>query len=235
MRAIIALVSIACASLIGLAVYFAIRPAEEPPRITELHPSATVRKEKGGWILGSQNPEVTLVEYADMQCPACAAINPIIKDALQETGDFVQLQRRHYIINGHNKARIGARALEAAGRQGKFWEMQDIMFTAQEVWIEQLPGAFTDTVVGYARALQLNIDQFRTDMEASSIDQQIDQDIRNANAAGIEATPMLIINGKTITQIPRSKEQLVALLRDARGGTATPTPSPAATATPAAN
>jgi protein-disulfide isomerase len=235
MRGIVALIAIACASLIGLAVYLTIRPADEGPRILELSPAAVVRKEKNAWIQGPENAPVTLVEFSDYQCPACAALHPIVKDTLKRTGDYVQFQQRHYIIPGHNKARIAARAAEAAGRQGKFFDMTDIMFTGQNTWIDQLPSDFRTTVIGYARALTLNLDQFQADLDASDVDRMIDTDVRDANNYGITGTPMFVVNGKMLTRVPRSVDEFVAVLEEARANAPQPSASPSAAASAAAS
>ena len=85
------------------------------------------------WVKGSADAPVTLVEYTDFQCPACGAYYPLIKQLTEEFGDKVRVVIRHYpLIEIHKNALSGARAAEAAGRQGKFWEMYDILFSNQK-------------------------------------------------------------------------------------------------------
>lgn len=85
--------------------------------------------------LGPSEARVVLVEYSDFQCPACAQFSPYLKEILQEHGTQIRLEYRHYpLINTHPYAIPAAIAAEAAGVQGKFWEMHDKLFENQNAW-----------------------------------------------------------------------------------------------------
>ena len=89
------------------------------------------------WIRGNGEARAVVVEYSDFQCPACAAYEPVVDRMLEELGDQVVLVYRHYPLTSiHNNAQLAAQAAEAAGLQGKFWEMHDQLFLQQTVWSE---------------------------------------------------------------------------------------------------
>ena len=86
-------------------------------------------------IKGNADAEVVLVEYSDLQCPACRAVFPIIQELDQEFGDELRIEYRHFPLTQiHQHAELAARATEAAGVQGKFWEMHDLLFEKQPIW-----------------------------------------------------------------------------------------------------
>lgn len=87
------------------------------------------------WVQGDRNSKVVLIEYSDFQCPACAAYFPIIKQLNEEFDGKIAFVYRHYpLVNIHPYAEPMARAAEAAGKQGKFWEMYDMIFSKQAEW-----------------------------------------------------------------------------------------------------
>ena len=89
----------------------------------------------GGHIRGKADAPVTLVEFGDYQCPACGAYYPIIEEVLRRYPDKVKLEFHHYpLIQVHPHALKAAKAAEAAGEQGKFWEMHDKLYQNQPIW-----------------------------------------------------------------------------------------------------
>lgn len=87
------------------------------------------------WVKGKKDSQVILVEYSDFQCPACAAYFPMIERVMDEYKDRVAFVYRHFPLTGiHPYAETMARASEAAGKQGKFWEMYQLIFKNQSVW-----------------------------------------------------------------------------------------------------
>ncbi len=216
MRFVIIGASIACAALIGLAIFLSTQSSTQKVRIIALHPSAEQREKVGGWVRGAEKPTVTLVEYADLQCPGCAAMSPIIEQALASTDSFVQYQYRHYLIPGHNKARFAAQAAEAAGRQGKFKEMTDYLFSTQTTWVQDTTFAFKDYVYKYAQSLNLNMDQFKADQNDSAVNDLINKNVTEANAIPISGTPTIIINGNKLNFLPKTAALMVKLLEAAK-------------------
>src|SRR5690606_29220292 len=105
-------------------------------------------------MTGSLDAKVTVVEFGDMQCPACASAHPVVKQIINEYGDNPDFNFvfRHFPLSSiHPHAQISAEAVEAAGDQGKFWEMHDLLFTRQSEWASG--GNPLDKFVAYAGEL----------------------------------------------------------------------------------
>jgi len=154
------------------------------------------------WARGdTTNPKITLIEYGDFQCPACGEYEPIMEQLTSQYGDRVEFVFRNFpLYQIHPDAMIGAQAAEAAGLQGKYWQMHDLLYQKQGDW----PTASADTVVakyfdGYAQSLGLNVAKFDTDINSDVVKAKVQKDIDSGNAAQIDHTPTFFIN---LTQIP---------------------------------
>lgn len=165
-------------------------------------------------IKGNAEASVTIVEYGDFQCPACAAYAPVGEQLMEEYGDRVRFVFRHFPLKTiHANAVAGSRAAEAAGNQGKFWEMHDILYANQNTWAEL--NNPTDQFVSFAEALELNVDQFKTDMNSKEVKDRVEADYDSANAAGLSSTPSFFLNGSPIN--PRSYEDFADLVQNELG------------------
>ena len=146
----------------------------------------------------SSSPAVTLVEYSDFQCPACASFEPLLQDISTTYGSDVRLVYRHFpLYTLHPNAEAAAFASEAAALQGKFWEMHDLLFDRQDDW-ENL-AAPTDMFAAYADLLGLNVEQFKSDLVSDVVRDRVKVDVNSGNAANISATPTLYLNGNVIS------------------------------------
>ncbi|MCC2631606.1 MAG: nhaA2 [Patescibacteria group bacterium] len=206
-----------CLALIGLAYYVSTTQVSSGgPRILELDPSYTKRIEQGGWVKGTENPQVTVIEYGDFQCPACYVANPYVREAVDQTSDITRFVYRHYPLSQiHDKALVAATAAEAAGRQGKFWEMHDLIFSQQNNWNAAAPSSFRKTLEEYAKTLGLNIEQFQKDMKDTKIVDQISNDRKAGDELPVQGTPTILINGKLYDKVPSSTQELVTAIRAA--------------------
>lgn len=159
-------------------------------------------------ISGSASASVTLVEYSDYQCPACASFYPIIKQILSEPGsEHVRFVYRNFpLTNIHPNAQLSAQASEAAALQGKFWEMHDMLFENQAKWSGMSNAGARATFEGYASTLGLDTAKFKRDIDSDAVKAKIRADIEGGTASGVNATPTFFINGKKMAQ-PRSYEQ----------------------------
>lgn len=208
MKAAIAIAVIFCAGLIGLAAYFAVHQDSGGPRTIPISADYTKRVDAGFWAMGSTTPKVTLLEYGDFQCPGCGAMYPVIKDAVEKTKDVVQFQFRNYPLTSiHNKAQVSSRAAEAAGRQGKYWEMHDLLYASQADWSQDTTFSFPGRLDGYAKQILLNVDQFDRDLRDTSVDDQIDKDVAAGNVINLQGTPTILINGKEVKEYMTAKYQ----------------------------
>lgn len=141
---------------------------------------------------GNSSASITIVEFGDIQCPACGQAQPIIKSTVEKYRDDVYFVFRHYPLTIHKNAPIAARAAEAAGGQGKFFEMIDVMYAKQAEWSNDTNPR--EDFRKYAQELGLNVDQFNKDLENDW--KNIKTDYALGNSAGVQSTPTFFINGQ---------------------------------------
>lgn len=163
----------------------------------------------GDWGYGNPDAKLVIVEYGDYQCPACGYYHPIVKDLLEEFGDEVYFIFRHFpLVNAHQFATMAASAAEAAGRQGKFWEMHDLLMTNQQMWSR---GMASSAFLSYARELGLDDVQFTSDVRDPAIFAKIEKDFNSGIQLNINSVPSFFINGQYVAT-PRTPEAFRELI-----------------------
>ncbi len=157
--------------------------------------------------------KVTIVEFGDFQCPACASTNPALIAAVEKNKD-VALVFRHFPLDQHLNAVPAARASEAAAAQGKFFEFDKILYERQNDWAtaSNPKNNFED----YAQELGLNVDQFKKDSARDDLLEHISIDLGDAQKKQVSSTPTLFING-TLYEGPRDEAGLQATIEQLRG------------------
>lgn len=141
-------------------------------------------------LRGNPNAAVTVIEYADFQCPFCARAHTALAQLQQQHGDRLALVFRHLpLADKHPFAEAAAEAAEAAAAQGKFWDMHDALFDNQD---KLNPGALT----AIAGALELDVDRFAAEIEDARYRDRVDRHAAQARALGAQRTPTLYINGE---------------------------------------
>lgn len=154
------------------------------------------------WVRSS-NPQakVSLIEYGDFQCPACGQYEPLVEQLMSQYGDRVLFSFRNFpLFQIHQDAMISAQAAEAAGLQGKYWEMHDLLYKTQNEWsLTSADAVVTKYFDGYAKTLGLDVAKFDADINSDTVKNKIQRDIDSANAAEVDHTPTFFIN---LTQIP---------------------------------
>ncbi len=136
---------------------------------------------------------VVLEEYGDYQCPPCGQLYPELKQIEHEYGNQVQIVFHHFPLSKmHKNAMAAAHAAEAARNQNKFWEMHDRLYRNQKEWADLDDPR--PIFMSYARQLNLNIDQFKQDMESNQIDQRISADIQRGASMGVTGTPTIFLD-----------------------------------------
>src|SRR6267378_629140 len=143
---------------------------------------------------GPENAPVTLEEFADLQCKACGAVYPILKSIENEYGSKLRVIFREYPLTPpHEHAVQAAHAAEAAGLQGKFWEMHDMLYENQKTWAESFDvrPIFED----YARKIGLDVERFEKDQTNEIVETRIFLDGRRGHSLGVKATPTIFLNG----------------------------------------
>jgi len=143
-------------------------------------------------VTGNETAEVTLVEYSDLQCPACASFEPALESILTEYGDQIRFEYKHFPLPIHPFAQQAAVAAEAAGMQGKFFEYKDALFENQQTWSSAAtPVAF---FIGYAEELDLDIQQFRRHMNSSELRNKVQAEMAEGRELGVTGTPTFFLN-----------------------------------------
>ena len=155
-------------------------------------------------IKWSSEKKNILVEYSDFQCPSCKGAHDFLK-TIEASGsaDFditkkVTFVYRHFpLYQIHNKANVASYAAEAAGIQGKFWEMTNLLFENQQTWKESNNPQKED-FVNYAKELKLDIAKFKKDSDSTEVKNRVTKDLREAEQMGVNSTPTFFLNGKKV-------------------------------------
>src|SRR5258705_3899159 len=142
-----------------------------------------------GHILGPEDAPVTLVEYGDYECPYCGAAHVILKEIRKVMGDDLQYVFRHFPLTQiHPHAEAAAEAAEAAGAQGHFWEMHDLLF-ANEQTVDPWH------LVEFAERLGLDTMRFTRELQTHAHHERVREDFASGVRSGVNGTPGFFING----------------------------------------
>lgn len=186
---------------------------------------------------GNPEAKVILIEYSDFQCPACAAFASLIEDMMAEFGQHVYFAYRHFPLVGHMNSQPAVRASEAAAKQGKFWEMHNLLFANQALWGQEPDPQ--NIFLEFAKTLGLNEEQFLADYGSAELVNLAKDAYDNGLKLNLSHTPTLILNGQVIIN-PRTKNDFRTLIREAidkaesaeTAETPTPAPTPATSLPP---
>lgn len=141
-------------------------------------------------VIGASHAPVTIVEYGDFECPNCKQAAPALKLLLERFAERVQVAYRHFPLEEvHPHALVAAQAAEAAGGQGKFWEMYDLLFANQD-------HLKLNHLHGYAERLQLDMARYTAEMDDQVYLQRIREHMEGARRSGVRGTPTFFVNGK---------------------------------------
>ncbi len=172
--------------------------APAPTATTTPSPSAlpAVPLAAGDWARGPENAPATLVVYVDFQSPACAELAPTLTALLDaHPGEFRLIYRPYPLLATHDKASLAGQAAEAAGAQGAFWEMHDLLFARWADWVTLPSDLFSAWLVTAAGDLGLNISAFRGDLESGRYADLMQQAFEQGLQDGIPGAPVLYLNG----------------------------------------
>jgi protein-disulfide isomerase len=166
-------------------------------------------------VRGDPDAPVTLEEFGDFQCPTCATVSGVIGQLEQDYGHRLRVVFRHYPLAMHSHASQAALAAEAAGLQGRFWEMHDLLYKNQAVWSKasEVRTLFTE----YARSLGLDVERFAKDSNSDEVKARVFWEGQQGVLRGVKNTPTLFINGRELGP-PFSPERLRAEIDAAPGG-----------------
>ena len=199
------------ALLLGGSAWGLARITQKPSPREELLAAVTSKD----WVKGRREADVVLIEYGDFQCPACAVYFPLVAQLHQEFGDKIAFVYRHFPLSQiHAQAELAARATEAAGKQGKFWEMHDRIFENQANWAGQSSAG--EMFLQYALALELDPDKFKSDLETEEVRERVRSDFQDGIKYGVNSTPTFFLNGKRVQ--PRTYGEFKNLIKQVLAG-----------------
>ena len=161
-------------------------------------------------VKGNKEAKVILIEYSDFECPACRSYYPILRQLFTEFGDRATFVYRHFPLSGiHPNAEFAARAAEAAGKQGKFWEMHDLLFQKQAEWskVADIVPVFKN----YTALLGIDTEQFEKDFNSREVKDFVSSQKAHASSLGFPGTPTFVLNGEVIDN-PSSIEQFRSII-----------------------
>ena len=172
------------------------RPQIDPNKVyniplTDAHPK------------GPKNAKVTIVEFSDFQCPFCKQATPMLDEVLKANKDVNLVFKQFPLTSIHPNAMPAAKAAVAAGKQGKFWEMHDIMFENNR---ELTP----DKLKEYAGKIGLDVAKWEKDFASPEVQAQVDREMQEARAADVTGTPTIFVGGKRLqNRSPEGFKQLI--------------------------
>jgi len=161
-------------------------------------------------VRGQEAATITLEEFADFECPACGQFYPILKSIESEYSTQVRVIFREFPLVQHAHARAAGEVAEAAGMQGKFWEMHDLLYENRDAWTKatDVQPNFED----YAQRLGLDLERFKRDRSSLAVQTRIDQDLARGRSLRLRATPTIFLNG---AELPYENMKTLEALRAA--------------------
>lgn len=169
---------------------------------TKIQTASTANGNIADHVYGLTSSKATLIEYGDFQCPYCGEAYPQVKSITTDYQSKITFIFRNYPLSTlHPNAKAAAAAAEAAGLQGKYWEMHDKLYTTQSDWENLTTDQRTSAFVNYASAVGVkDLNKFKTDMAGNSVNQKIDYDLALGGKFGVTGTPSFELNGKQVSQ-----------------------------------
>ena len=163
-------------------------------------------------VRGDEGAELTIIEYGDFQCPGCKTYSDHMSSLMTKYDGHIRLVYRHFpITQFHPNARAAAAASEAAGLQGKFWEMHDLLFANQAEWSNAQANERGELFQVYARQIALDADKFTEDLAGANVSQKINFDVALARLNSVTGTPSFFINGDEVELTQTEDDELSSL------------------------
>lgn len=188
-------------------------------------------------IRGSAKARVTLEEFGDFQCPPCETLAPVLTRIEHDYAEKVRVIFRHFPLAMHQHATRAAHAAEAAGLQGRFWEMYDTIYRKRTAWASKNPDEVQALFVEYAGAIGLDIERFKQDLDNDVVKSRVRADQARGASLGVNSTPTVFINGEKLPFQMLPEPALRAAIDNVLAGkplaTPAPTPQPTRAAPPA--
>lgn len=192
---LIILAALAIAVVAVMALVIALTPSPNAPanNAAQADPALLVREDS--ITRGPADARVTLVEFLDFECEACRAAYPMVEEILAEYEGRIRYVVRYF--SNHNNSVLAVAAAEAAGEQGRYWDMVGALFANQPQWGE-LATPQTETFISYAAQLGLDVDQFTASLQNPAYQQKAARDQADTQALGLRGTPTFFVNGQLV-------------------------------------
>lgn len=190
------LIGIGIASVVILigAILFLSKPIEQTASQTVVGDQTKLLVRKDSFKIASDSAKVTLVEFADFQCPACKSAHPVLVRLEDEYSGRVNFVFRHFPLPQHKNALLAALSAEASGEQGKFWQYHDKLYETQTTWENE--GNPTEIFLGYAKELKLDETKFKESLDTKKFEEKINQDIADGTSLGVNSTPTFFVQNQ---------------------------------------
>lgn len=191
-----------CVAVLGSLVYVSSKNKVDVSNVNAEKPLAATA-ESGNiadHVFGKPDSKVVLVEYGDFQCPGCGSVHPTVKTLTEKYKDQITFVFRNFPLTSiHPNAKAAAAAVEAAGKQNKYWEMHNVVFEQKSEWENAGTDQRTGIFAGLAGELGLNTDTFKADMTSADINKKISFDMAIGKKDGVDSTPTFYLNGTVLT------------------------------------
>jgi len=191
------------ALVVGVAIIFS-KKANAPIEMTRVVGDTTN-------ATGSAQPVATIVEFSDFQCPACKAVQPLVKEIVDKNLDKVRFIYRHYPLPQHQNAQLAALAAETAASVGKFWQYHDVLFETQSDWEKLSNDDAAKKFAEYAQSMGIPSELMQQSLKTKTFEQRVLKDMSDAGALGVSSTPTFYLNGQKmqIDQLQAAVENLL--------------------------
>src|SRR5256885_8411567 len=192
----------------GTFLYRTKRSANPAPKISK---TETERPGETVHILGPVDAVVTLEEFGDFQCPPCGKLSEPINKLQKQYN--LRVIYRNFPLAIHAHAKEAAYAAEAAGKQGKFWPMHDLLYREQAVWSKSTDAR--TLFQAYAGMLQLDLERFKKEMESPEVEEKVELDQRRGAGIGVKTTPTVFLNNEAVPPTEANPDNLPAVVEAA--------------------
>jgi len=195
--------SVVVVALLGGLVYLSSKDKIDVSQVNEK--SVLAASDKNGniadHVYGKKNSKVILIEYGDFQCPGCAGAHPQVKAITEEYKDKIAFVFRNFpLTNIHPNARAAAAAVEAAGLQGKYWEMNNLVYDNQDNWKDASTDQRDSLFTQYAVEAGVNKDKFTQALANATISKKISFDQALGKKVRVSGTPTFFLNGTLVNE-----------------------------------
>lgn len=193
----------------ALVVIVVVQFADEQPEVSQASTNTQnqnnetelpdeLQPRENDWTQGNPDADVVIVKYSDFQCPACRIYASMDDRFSKEMGDDVLFVFRYFPLQSFSHSFLAARYAEAAGRQGEFWRMHDLIYINQQRWSN---GNAESIFRQFADSIDLDMEQLDADLQDPGLEERINADYESGVSLGVNSVPTIYINGDKVQNI----------------------------------